>query len=117
MVTSRDFGNGKVFSAAFSCDAPYLVGMGGSKGNLLIWNVTENAGVRSKFQGRQSRFGEVRMDGQGALSPDVLKEEKDANAVEGDEDDEFDSEEDMEELVEELAGRGGVLAGEESIDE
>jgi periodic tryptophan protein 1 len=68
MVCSRDVEAGKIFAASFCKDSPYLVAVGGSKGVLSVWNITENAGARRVFEGRQGRVGQVTMSGPGALA-------------------------------------------------
>ena len=75
LICSRDFGVGKVFTASFCLDSPYHVAIGGSKGDLIVWNVTEKRAVRDVFEGRESHVGVVRMNGKGALPEDVLVEQ------------------------------------------
>jgi periodic tryptophan protein 1 len=69
LVCSRDLDAGKVFSANFALDSPYLCAVAGSTGNLVIWNITENAGVRKTFEGREGgRAGQVSMHAEGAIT-------------------------------------------------
>ncbi|KAG7089421.1 hypothetical protein E1B28_011108 [Marasmius oreades] len=49
LVTSRDLGVGKVFSAVFSPDDPLTVAAGGSKAKVQIWDVGANFGARKAF--------------------------------------------------------------------
>jgi periodic tryptophan protein 1 len=46
---------GAVFSTSFCKDLPFLLAVGGSKGNLHVWNTLENAEVAQRFQGFASR--------------------------------------------------------------
>lgn len=48
-VLSRNLDVGKVFSANFSLDSPFLAAVAGSKGKVAIWNLIDNAGVRNAF--------------------------------------------------------------------
>lgn len=49
LVTSRDLGVGKVFSASWSPDDALTVAAAGSKGKLQIWDIAANSGVRKSF--------------------------------------------------------------------
>ncbi|KAF9267928.1 transducin family protein/WD-40 repeat family protein [Marasmius fiardii PR-910] len=49
LVTSRDLGVGKVFSATFSPDDPLTLAAGGSNAKVQIWDVGANFGVRKAF--------------------------------------------------------------------
>ncbi|OUM60938.1 hypothetical protein PIROE2DRAFT_51972 [Piromyces sp. E2] len=51
-VVSRNLDVGKVFSAAFSLDSPFLAAVSGSKGKVAIWNTVDNATVRNTFADR-----------------------------------------------------------------
>jgi len=51
-VVSRNLDVGKVFSAAFSLDSPFLAAVSGSKGKVAIWNTVDNAVVRNTFGDR-----------------------------------------------------------------
>jgi len=51
-VLSRNLDVGKVFSAAFSLDSPFLAAVSGSKGKVAIWNTVDNATVRNTFGDR-----------------------------------------------------------------
>lgn len=48
-VVSRDVSVGKVFTASWSPDTPLLACVGGSLGNLIVWNLWQNKAVRSAF--------------------------------------------------------------------
>ncbi|CAG8729693.1 16063_t:CDS:2, partial [Acaulospora colombiana] len=52
IVTSRDLGVGKVFSAQFSPDSPFQLAVAGSEGKVFIWDLSSNASVRNSFKGR-----------------------------------------------------------------
>jgi len=51
-VISRNLDVGKVFSAAFSLDSPFLAAVSGSKGKVAIWNTVDNATIRNTFGDR-----------------------------------------------------------------
>ncbi|KAJ3308943.1 hypothetical protein HDV04_000589 [Boothiomyces sp. JEL0838] len=48
-ILSRDLDAGKVFSANFSTDSPYVLAVGGSKGKVVLWNVGDNTAVKRAF--------------------------------------------------------------------
>ncbi|EPQ32463.1 uncharacterized protein PFL1_00658 [Pseudozyma flocculosa PF-1] len=63
LVTSRDLGVGKVFSATFSPDDPMTIAAAGSAGKLQIWNALSNVGVRKTFGDRLRRLqGQYKVD-------------------------------------------------------
>ncbi|KWU46523.1 WD40 repeat-like protein [Rhodotorula sp. JG-1b] len=57
LVTARDLGVGKVFSASFCPDDPTTLAVAGSKANLQIWDTATNPGVRSIFGDRLRALG------------------------------------------------------------
>ncbi|GAA5888251.1 hypothetical protein JCM6882_000337 [Rhodosporidiobolus microsporus] len=57
LVTARDLGVGKVFSASFCPDDPTTLAVAGSKANLQIWDTATNPGVRSTFGDRLRALG------------------------------------------------------------
>ncbi|KAJ6624075.1 WD40-repeat-containing domain protein [Mycena sp. CBHHK59/15] len=59
LVTSRDLGVGKVFSAVFSPDDPLTVAAAGSKAKLQIWDVGANFGARKAFGAKLREAGRV----------------------------------------------------------
>ena len=63
LVTSRDLGVGKVFSATFSPNDPFTIAAAGSSGKLQIWNALSNLGVRRTFADRLSAIDGVNIDG------------------------------------------------------
>ncbi|KAL5525702.1 hypothetical protein ACEPAG_7039 [Sanghuangporus baumii] len=83
LVTSRDLGVGKVFSASFSPDDPLTVAAAGSKAKLQIWDVGANTGVRKAFAQKLKETGrEVRQKEGGGVIGVVSDDEGDS----GDED-------------------------------
>lgn len=116
MVSSRDLTAGKVFSVGFSLDSPYHCVVGGSKGELTVWNITDDAGVRKTFEGREAPAGVVRMDGIGSLhalnaglpvdetnaSKSSMSLRKSKQAEEDEEDEEEDDT--MEQVLQEMSG-------------
>lgn len=48
-IASTNHKVGAVFSVAFSEDSPFLLAVGGSKGNLVVWNTLDESGVSRKF--------------------------------------------------------------------
>ncbi|KAM0792507.1 hypothetical protein ACM66B_005177 [Microbotryomycetes sp. NB124-2] len=57
LVTSRDLGVGKVFSASFCPDDATTLAVAGSKANLQIWDTSTNPGVRTVFGDRLKAIG------------------------------------------------------------
>ncbi|RUP04125.1 WD40-repeat-containing domain protein [Jimgerdemannia flammicorona] len=62
MVTSRDLGLGKIFSASFCPDAPFHLAVAGSKGQVQVWDLSSNAGVRRAFEGRTPLIAKVKAE-------------------------------------------------------
>lgn len=105
MIATRDFQLGKIFATSFCTDNPYTCAIGGSKGNLVVWNITECAAVRKTFDGRKTSHGTVSMQGPGALTADMLDENENAKNDEYEDSDESEnSEVEMEEMLEEMSG-------------
>ncbi|KAK9762790.1 rRNA-processing protein [Basidiobolus ranarum] len=52
MVTSRNLDVGKIFSASFCPDSAFQLGVAGSKGEVHIWDLATNPGIRRSFEGR-----------------------------------------------------------------
>ncbi|KAJ0040989.1 hypothetical protein Pint_27595 [Pistacia integerrima] len=48
-VASRNPKAGSIFSVSFSGDSPFLLAIGGSKGNLEVWDTLSDAGVSQRF--------------------------------------------------------------------
>ncbi|GAA5941813.1 WD40 repeat domain-containing protein [Sporobolomyces koalae] len=57
LVTARDLGVGKVFSASFCPDDPTTLAVAGSKANLQLWDTSTNPGVRTVFGDRLKALG------------------------------------------------------------
>ena len=59
LVTSRDLGLGKVFTAKFSPDpeTPLTLAAGGSKATVQVWDIASNAGARKAFGDRLRKHG------------------------------------------------------------
>ncbi|SGY40641.1 BQ5605_C003g02405 [Microbotryum silenes-dioicae] len=57
LVTARDLGVGKVFSASFCPDDATTLAVAGSKANLQIWDTSTNPGVRTVFGDRLKALG------------------------------------------------------------
>ncbi len=77
LVTARDLGVGKVFSASFCPDDPTTLAVAGSKANLQIWDTATNAGVRSVFGDRLKALGkDLEKTGSGLIS--VANEDEDS---------------------------------------
>ncbi|KAI9142426.1 WD40-repeat-containing domain protein [Paraphysoderma sedebokerense] len=55
-VVSRDLGVGKVFDMKFCPDEYFSLAVAGSKGNVMIWDVGGNAGVRKTWSEEGSKF-------------------------------------------------------------
>ncbi|KAI9915022.1 hypothetical protein PsorP6_007946 [Peronosclerospora sorghi] len=76
-VTSKNMNVGELFTLSFYQDAPFLLGVGGSKGILALWDTSENDDVESRFR---SRVQDVAISASVDLSssfrsPDQLGEE------------------------------------------
>ncbi|GJN88458.1 hypothetical protein Rhopal_001424-T1 [Rhodotorula paludigena] len=84
LVTARDLGVGKVFSASYCPDDPATLAVAGSKANLQIWDTSTNAGVRAAFGDQLRALGkEFNKSGGGIVG-----------VVDDDEDEDFSGEED-----------------------
>jgi WD40 repeat protein len=62
LVESKDLGAGKVYCGEICEDDAYYLAIGGSAGDLTIWNMTESKSIKKRFHGRSGRSGVVRMD-------------------------------------------------------
>lgn len=51
MIHSKDMGQNELFSMQFCEDIPWVLACGGSKGELAIWDVSENKVVEDHFKG------------------------------------------------------------------
>jgi periodic tryptophan protein 1 len=43
---------GELFTLSFYQDSPFMLGVGGSKGVLALWDTSENEGVERRFSSR-----------------------------------------------------------------
>ncbi|GJJ08390.1 hypothetical protein Clacol_002605 [Clathrus columnatus] len=55
LITSRDLGVGRVFSAVWSPDDPLTVAAAGSTARLQVWDIAANAGVRKALSNKFSQ--------------------------------------------------------------
>ncbi|TPX46814.1 hypothetical protein SeLEV6574_g03014 [Synchytrium endobioticum] len=49
LIVSKDLGIGKVFSCRFCPDSPHLISAAGSKGRVIVWNLSDNFGMKRAF--------------------------------------------------------------------
>lgn len=110
MITSRDVGVGKVFSANFAPDTEvaFRLAVAGSKGNVQIWDTSTNKAVRETFAGKV-KLPEAATD---------VKEKLvgiDRDQSDGEDDDDDDDEDDEEDGA--AIGANGGADGWESMDE
>ncbi|KAG9292039.1 hypothetical protein G9A89_017939 [Geosiphon pyriformis] len=91
MVTSRELGVGKVFSAQFCPDSPFQLAVAGSKGSVYIWDLATNAGVRHAFEGRGIPIGASQIS---VIDKTPVTLANDQEESESDEDSEVDEMED-----------------------
>ncbi|KAG6862516.1 hypothetical protein C0995_000064 [Termitomyces sp. Mi166 len=87
LVTSRDLGVGKVFSAVFSPDDPLTIAAAGSKAKLQVWNVGANMGARKAFGNKLREAGKVLLEKEGSSGVvGVVSDDEDSDAEDGEED-------------------------------
>ncbi|KAG6887455.1 hypothetical protein C0992_012197 [Termitomyces sp. T32_za158] len=87
LVTSRDLGVGKVFSAVFSPDDPLTLAAAGSKAKMQVWDVGANAGARKAFGNKLREAGKVlreKESNSGGLIG-VVSDDEDSDAEGGEE--------------------------------
>ncbi|GAA5953983.1 hypothetical protein JCM3765_000714 [Sporobolomyces pararoseus] len=83
LVTARDLGVGKVFSASFCPDDPTTLAVAGSKANLQLWDVSTNPGVRTVFGDRLKALGkDLTKTGAGVVG---LADDEDGDDISDDE--------------------------------
>ena len=111
MITSRDVGVGKVFSANFAPDTEvaFRLAVAGSRGNVQVWDTSTNKAVRETFAGKV-KLPETPADAKEKL----VGIDRDDNDDDEDEEEE-DDEEEQEGGVE--VDANGVADGWESMDE
>lgn len=89
-LIARDLDAGKIFSTTFSCDDPYTLAVGGSKGKVVIWNLEDNAAFKRAFPPRQ--FGKSENESENERAPRkellelVVDQEADTDPEEEEED-------------------------------
>ncbi|KAF8638331.1 hypothetical protein AX17_002351 [Amanita inopinata Kibby_2008] len=86
LVTSRDLGVGKVFSAVFSPDDPLTVAAAGSRAKLQVWDVGANFGARKAFGSKLANAGKTvkeRDASGGAGIIGVVEDEEDSEEDDG----------------------------------
>jgi len=52
LIVEKDPGMGELYCCQFYRDSPWFIAAGGSKGELLIWDLEENAEIASRFGGK-----------------------------------------------------------------
>ena len=83
MVTSRDLGVGKVFSANFAPDdaVAFRLAVAGSKGAVQVWDTSTNRAVREAFATRvKMPEGDVKERLVGVEQDDEIEEEEEEAA-------------------------------------
>jgi len=91
-VLSRNLDVGKVFTASFSLDSPFLAAVSGSKGKVAIWNTVDNVTIRNTFGDR------VTLDS--AMDANATTEKSEVVTLPDDKEPESDSEEEGEKGME-----------------
>lgn len=112
MITSRDVGVGKVFSANFAPDTEvaFRLAVAGSRGNVQVWDTSTNKAVREAFAGK------VKLPEPAADAKEKLVG-IDRNDNDDDDDDDDDAEDDEEGDGAAENGANGGADGWESMDE
>ncbi|KAI3640607.1 hypothetical protein MIR68_001485 [Amoeboaphelidium protococcarum] len=133
-LANRDTGAGKVLSASFCPDNPFMIAVGGSSGQLSLWNVSESKAVREHFHGRrlpsylsrdQKDVQVVNMNNEYSVTMSSGNEENDEKQKESelssqqqqqqtqsDDDEEDDGYDDEAELEETIMEMKGVVVGD-----
>ncbi|KAI3631068.1 hypothetical protein MIR68_010558 [Amoeboaphelidium protococcarum] len=138
-LASRDTGAGKVLSASFCPDNPFMIAVGGSSGQLSLWNVSESKAVREHFHRRRlpsylSRDDQidvqvVNMNNEFSVTMSSGNEENDdkqevsglsstqqQQQIESDDDEDDDGYDDEAELEETIMEMKGVVVGDRQKD-
>ncbi|KAL6301335.1 WD40 repeat-like protein [Sparassis latifolia] len=84
LVTSRDLGVGKVFSAVWSPDDPLTVAAAGSHGKLQVWDVGANAGTRKVLGSKLAEAGRILKEKTGGGVVGVASDDEDSSGGEDD---------------------------------
>ncbi|WFD21155.1 rRNA-processing protein [Malassezia caprae] len=91
LVTARELGIGKLFTASFSPNDPLTVAAAGSAGKLHLWDTLSNAGVRRAFGDRLRRLDTYASHHAQPVTPRSLDDDAErAGDVKVDDDDESD---------------------------
>ena len=93
LVTAKDLGVGKVFTAQWCPDEPLVCAVGGSKGKIVVWNVGECKGVKERV-GRKPSSNNSSADG----NPENTVERKEVAELEEAADDESEDDDENEEI-------------------
>ncbi|KII85153.1 hypothetical protein PLICRDRAFT_166713 [Plicaturopsis crispa FD-325 SS-3] len=83
LVTSRDLGVGKVFSAVFSPDDPLTLAAAGSKAKVQIWDVGANLGARKAFGAKLAQAGRTLRERENGGVIGVASDDEDGSEDEG----------------------------------
>ncbi|KAJ3118508.1 hypothetical protein HK098_005915 [Nowakowskiella sp. JEL0407] len=103
-VASRDVGAGKVFSASFATDSPFIAAIAGSKGSVVIWNLEDNSGIRQAFsEARKS----LNLPDEPVAS-ETQPQKKEFLLVEENDEDDSEDEEAAEDMLKQLAIENGA---------
>ena len=54
LVATKQMAVGQLFSTQFDAGAPFLLAVGGSKGVVALWEMTEDRSISSAFSGRSA---------------------------------------------------------------
>ena len=49
VATATDLDLGAIFSAGFCPEAPWLIGAGGAKGSVAVWDISTSPAVQAKY--------------------------------------------------------------------
>ena len=49
IATATNLDVGAIFSAGFCPEAPWLIGAGGAKGSVAVWDITTSPAVEAKY--------------------------------------------------------------------
>ncbi|WFD28975.1 rRNA-processing protein [Malassezia nana] len=86
LVTARELGIGKLFTASFSPNDPLTVAAAGSAGKLHVWDTLSNAGVRRTFGDRLRRLDTYAERHAQPVAPPALDDDAHHGVVQVDDD-------------------------------
>ncbi|KAL4399718.1 rRNA-processing protein [Malassezia pachydermatis] len=101
LVTARDLGIGKIFTASFSPNDPLTVAAAGSGGKLHIWDTLSNPGMRRSFGDRLRRMDTYASRHAAAVASVDLDQAESRGAGDVQVDDDAESDEDEDEAMDE----------------